>query len=119
MFAGFLTDFYGISRSFFIILKEFLGISDVAFPRYNTKRVFAGFEIGFMAFAIPFLALLRFFCVDRKYRCKNISKNVYFAALKTGICRYFLPLWRIFCVDERYCFLDKAKHLCLVALKLV
>ena len=59
--------FYGIRRCFFSTLAVILRLLKVLLPKYGWKRVFAGFETGFTAFAVIFLALWRFFCVDLRY----------------------------------------------------
>ena len=58
---------------------------NVAFLRYERKRVFTSFQTGFTAFAV-FFTIWMVFCVDRRYRCQNKAKNMYIPALKMFNC---------------------------------
>ena len=53
--------------------------------KYGGKHLFAGFEIGFIAFAVLFLEHLKSFCLDWRYGCQDTSENIYFLALKLGL----------------------------------
>ena len=73
--------------------------------RYGRKRIFAGFEIRFMALAVLFLEHWRYFCVDWRCGCQDKGKNVYLPALKLGfmvVATQFLEHWRFFFVNWRY-----------------
>ena len=59
-----LNRFYCSRLSIFCTLEVILSRLDVQLPRYVRKHSLAGFETGFKAFAILFLALSRLFCVD-------------------------------------------------------
>ena len=77
----FRNRFYGICHSFFSPLKVFLPRPEVPLPRFGQKRVLAGFESVFMAFAVHFLAHCRFFCVYRRYHSQDMGINVCWPAL--------------------------------------
>ena len=62
---------------------------EVWFPRYWRKCSFSGFEIGFAAFPVVFLALCKCFCVNQRYGCQDTDENFYSPFLKPVfvICR--------------------------------
>ena len=67
--------------------------------------MFAGFEIGFTAFAVLFLTLWSIFGVDQRYHCQDTALNVVSLVFQTGFKAYaivFLELQRLFYVDRRY-----------------
>ena len=106
--------FYGIRHSIYSTFEVFLFRWEVMLPRYVQKRVYVGFETGFTAFAVLFLALWRLFCVDRRYCCQNIGENV-FAGFEIGFTAFsilFLALWMFFSVDQRYCCQDTFINVC-------
>ena len=74
-------------------------------PRYARKFIFAGFQLGFTAFAVLFLKLSRLFCVNLKYRCQDTSENVYLLALNRffGICCFIFTTLEVLCIDLKYC----------------
>ena len=82
---------------------------EVAFSRYDPKRVFAGFEIGFTAFAVCF-STFEFFLRQSKVQLARYGQTRVFAGFQTLFTAFavpFLVLWRVFSVDQRYRFLDR------------
>ena len=58
---------------------------DVQLPRYGQKHLFAGFEIGFMTFAVLFLEHCRLFCVHWRYLCQDTCENIDLPILQLGL----------------------------------
>ena len=72
-----------LQHSLFILhFVGFIALIESTVAKYKQKRVFAGFGTGFMAFAILFLTLGRYFCIHQRYRCKITGENVCLLALK-------------------------------------
>ena len=69
---------------YFRTLEVILRRLEVQLPRKGRKRLFAGFEIGFMAFAVLFLEHWRLFCVDRRYGCLDTGEKIFSPFLKLG-----------------------------------
>ena len=86
---------------------------------YKQKHLFAAFETTFAAFTILFLAVWRYFCVDRIYRCKDTREIVFLPAFKPVLLHFpfFFALWKIFCVVRMYRCQNKGENVCYFALK--
>ena len=79
---GLLNRFQVIRHTFLNSMMAIFRQSDVPLPWYGWKRFLAGFETDFMAFAALFWALWWSICVDRMYRCQDMSGNIFSLALK-------------------------------------
>ena len=65
-----------ISHSIFRTLDVIVRRIEVRLPRYGQKRLFTAFEIVLIAFAFVFLEHWKLFCVDWRYGCQDMGKNV-------------------------------------------
>ena len=84
-----------ISPLIFWVLRLFYVLSDVLLSKYEKKRCFGGFEIGFKAFVVLFWALWWLFCVNLTYRCKDMGKKVAFPALIPILGHLFIFLFTL------------------------
>ena len=110
---------YDIRRFIFSTLVVLLSRSDVRLTRYGLKGFFTGFQTDFTSFSIQLLALSRFFCVDWRYGCQNMSKNLSWAAFEINFTPFtvFFSTLEVVCIDWMYHCQDTSENVDLTALK--
>ena len=72
--------------------------------KIRAKRLFAGFETRFVAFAVLLLEQYNLFYVNRGYFCQDTGENLHSPDLKM-VLRHspcFFIFWRLFFSNRRY-----------------